>query len=248
MGPGELLLIAMLGLIIFGPGRLPEIAAQVGRAVRDLRRSTAEITREFQEAIEPLQEMADFPNELSREVRSVGDDVKAVGAAAVHAQGGAATQDGEPAKPALPAAPAAEEWHWEGGEAASANGRMTADSQTAAFWEWDAPEPPPATEAPAAMSAAALATPDAVWEWDPPEPGPSQSPDGAAAALAPVAEVANGAVAKPRRRRARKTAAEDGDPGAEPGLALAAEGDEPAPRKPRRRKKAESAELAEEPV
>jgi hypothetical protein len=60
--------------------------------------------------------------------------------------------------------------------------------------------------------------------------------------------VANGAVAQPRRRRARKTAAEDGDPGAEPGLALAAEGDDPSPRKPRRRKKAESAELAEEPV
>lgn len=48
LGPGELMLIAFLGLIVFGPGKLPEIASQVGRAVRDFRRSTADITAEFQ--------------------------------------------------------------------------------------------------------------------------------------------------------------------------------------------------------
>src|SRR4051794_17378690 len=48
LGPGELMLIAMLGLIVFGPGKLPEIAAQVGKAVRDFRQSTSEITSEFQ--------------------------------------------------------------------------------------------------------------------------------------------------------------------------------------------------------
>ena len=51
MGPGELILIAALGLIVFGPGKLPEIAAQLGKMVRDFRQSTSEISAEFRRLI-----------------------------------------------------------------------------------------------------------------------------------------------------------------------------------------------------
>ena len=47
MGPMELMLILVLALIIFGPGKLPEIAGQVGKVVRDFRRTTAELSSEF---------------------------------------------------------------------------------------------------------------------------------------------------------------------------------------------------------
>lgn len=47
MGPMELMVILVLALIIFGPGKLPEIAGQVGRAVRDFRRMTGELSSEF---------------------------------------------------------------------------------------------------------------------------------------------------------------------------------------------------------
>ena len=47
MGPMELMVILVLALIIFGPGKLPEIAGQVGRVVRDFRRTTAELSSEF---------------------------------------------------------------------------------------------------------------------------------------------------------------------------------------------------------
>ena len=50
MGPMELMLIAILALIVFGPGKLPEIAGQVGRMVRDFRRSTSEMSSEFNRA------------------------------------------------------------------------------------------------------------------------------------------------------------------------------------------------------
>jgi TatA/E family protein of Tat protein translocase len=43
----ELMVILVLALIIFGPGKLPEIAGQVGRVVRDFRRTTAELSSEF---------------------------------------------------------------------------------------------------------------------------------------------------------------------------------------------------------
>src|SRR5215208_719450 len=47
MGPMELMLILVLALIVFGPGKLPEIAGQVGKVVRDFRRTTAELSSEF---------------------------------------------------------------------------------------------------------------------------------------------------------------------------------------------------------
>jgi sec-independent protein translocase protein TatB len=47
MGPMELMLILVLALIIFGPGKLPEIAGQVGKVVREFRRTTSELSSEF---------------------------------------------------------------------------------------------------------------------------------------------------------------------------------------------------------
>lgn len=55
MGPMEILVIMVVALIIFGPGRLPEIGAQAGRALRDFKRATDDLTSEFQESIDDMQ-------------------------------------------------------------------------------------------------------------------------------------------------------------------------------------------------
>ncbi len=47
LGPGELLLIMVLALIVFGPGKLPEIGQGLGKAIREFRRATDSITQEF---------------------------------------------------------------------------------------------------------------------------------------------------------------------------------------------------------
>lgn len=47
MGPMELMMILVLALIVFGPGKLPEIAGQVGKVIRDFRRTTSELSSEF---------------------------------------------------------------------------------------------------------------------------------------------------------------------------------------------------------
>lgn len=47
LGPGELLLVMMLALIVFGPQKLPEIGRGLGKAIGDFRRATSEITQEF---------------------------------------------------------------------------------------------------------------------------------------------------------------------------------------------------------
>ncbi|MBI2862363.1 MAG: twin-arginine translocase TatA/TatE family subunit [Chloroflexi bacterium] len=44
IGPGELIVVLILALIVFGPGRLPEIAATLGRTLREFKKATDEIT------------------------------------------------------------------------------------------------------------------------------------------------------------------------------------------------------------
>ena len=44
VGAGELLLILIVALIVFGPGRLPEIAGSMGRALRDFRRAVTDMS------------------------------------------------------------------------------------------------------------------------------------------------------------------------------------------------------------
>jgi sec-independent protein translocase protein TatA len=141
LGPGELILIAALGLIIFGPGRLPEIAAQVGRAVRDFRRSTTEITSEFQRSFQ-LEEPPTPP--------------VPAGPAAPYAQ--AATPDvAEEAAPigARPEPPLADtsEWHWGSAETEQepVPARPADGAAGSSVWQWDSPdhtaEPPSPTPA-----------------------------------------------------------------------------------------------------
>ena len=47
VGIPEVLVILALALIVIGPQRLPEVAAQIGRAVRELRRYANQFRREF---------------------------------------------------------------------------------------------------------------------------------------------------------------------------------------------------------
>lgn len=52
LGATEILFIALVALVLFGPRRLPEIARNVGRTLRELRRSANELTEEFRSGFE----------------------------------------------------------------------------------------------------------------------------------------------------------------------------------------------------
>lgn len=56
LGFGEILMILILALLIFGPRRLPEMGRQIGRSLRDFRRAAADIRAEIEEDLddEPL--------------------------------------------------------------------------------------------------------------------------------------------------------------------------------------------------
>lgn len=64
VGVGELAVLGVLALVIFGPERLPGMAAQAGRALRQLRHMASDATRDLRDGLGP--EYADFdPRDLN---------------------------------------------------------------------------------------------------------------------------------------------------------------------------------------
>ena len=67
IGIGELLLILVVILIIWGPGKLPEISRTMGRTVRALKKATfdltAEVTKEIKEIDEEEKDQPSQPGE-----------------------------------------------------------------------------------------------------------------------------------------------------------------------------------------
>lgn len=55
IGPLELLLIILVIFIVFGPGRLPEVARGLGRGLRGLRKAWFEFTRELDKEVKDIQ-------------------------------------------------------------------------------------------------------------------------------------------------------------------------------------------------
>lgn len=52
MGIVEIGVIILVAIMLFGPGRIPEIARQLGRGLRAFRRVTTDLTKEFTKALD----------------------------------------------------------------------------------------------------------------------------------------------------------------------------------------------------
>jgi TatA/E family protein of Tat protein translocase len=53
LGPAEVIVVLVIALIVFGPGRLPEMGQALGKSIREFREAsnaiTGELTREVEE-------------------------------------------------------------------------------------------------------------------------------------------------------------------------------------------------------
>ena len=55
IGPAEIIIVLIIGLIVLGPTRLPEAAKQVGKAMSEFRRVTSGVQSEIRDAFsEPV--------------------------------------------------------------------------------------------------------------------------------------------------------------------------------------------------
>ncbi len=56
--PFWIIAIVVVVLIIFGPGRLPELGGAIGKAMREFRKATSELTNEVTQSAQPAQSAA----------------------------------------------------------------------------------------------------------------------------------------------------------------------------------------------
>ena len=53
IGPGEIMLVLLIALVIFGPKKLPELGQGLGRGMRDFRRALTDLDRDDDPAPDP---------------------------------------------------------------------------------------------------------------------------------------------------------------------------------------------------
>jgi sec-independent protein translocase protein TatB len=113
MGGPEIIVIMVVALIIFGPGKLPEIGAQVGKAVRDFRRATNDLTREFNDSTSDLRstmdEMKGAVTQVERETKELAQSIPAsIEGAVAPSKSNGSTGSASAASPAADSAASAE--------------------------------------------------------------------------------------------------------------------------------------------
>ena len=71
VSPAEILTIAAIALIVFGPARLPEISRKAGSVIRDIRDTASELRRSIESEVDGDASLG----EVRRSMRStLGDD------------------------------------------------------------------------------------------------------------------------------------------------------------------------------
>jgi len=95
VGPLEILLILIIALIVFGPGRLPQIAAAIGKGLRKLKEATTELSKDFQGMADEVKDagketksaagpggglvgdLREVTGEIAKEIKDAGKDLDA---------------------------------------------------------------------------------------------------------------------------------------------------------------------------
>ena len=83
IGLWELIVVFVVALLVIGPDKLPRYAQMLGKALREFRNATQDMTKELKENVveplekaqEPLREAIEPLEEMDREIRSSVSDV-----------------------------------------------------------------------------------------------------------------------------------------------------------------------------
>lgn len=80
----ELLVIVIVALVVVGPDKLPDYAKKFGKALKEFKKISSDLTNEItedvvkplNEAAKPLKEAAEPINDLSKSLKQTGKDIK----------------------------------------------------------------------------------------------------------------------------------------------------------------------------
>jgi TatA/E family protein of Tat protein translocase len=110
IGPGELIIVLIIALIVVGPGRLPDVGASLGKSIREFRKAAADV----------------------KESTSMDAPAAPAAPATPPAQAALPAVSSAPPVPAMPPAPAASQVAAPVGPAAGAEGPAATEAQEVA--------------------------------------------------------------------------------------------------------------------
>jgi TatA/E family protein of Tat protein translocase len=77
IGPMEILLILIVGLLIFGPGKMPQIARDLGKALRSFKKATTDLSAEVsRELEEEKKEINSDTKQIKQEIDEISNPAK----------------------------------------------------------------------------------------------------------------------------------------------------------------------------
>ena len=76
IGPLEIMAVAVIALVVFGPHRLPEIARNIGKAINEMRRMTAEMKTELREGMSSVDSDDDEAPEPAKAIPANPDEAE----------------------------------------------------------------------------------------------------------------------------------------------------------------------------
>ena len=68
-----LVIILAIVLIVYGPGKLPEVGGAIGKAMREFRKASTDLTDEIKRGTEPTSETHPAPTPPASDVKSPTD-------------------------------------------------------------------------------------------------------------------------------------------------------------------------------
>ena len=80
MGMFEIGLVLLVALLVFGPGSIPKVASQLGKAVRAFRKITTDLSKDFAKALDTEEKQTKTTSKTAEKsalkIESVGDIAK----------------------------------------------------------------------------------------------------------------------------------------------------------------------------
>lgn len=75
IGAGEFIVILIVGLIVFGPSKLPEVGRAIGKGLREFRKAQAALSATLNEPLEPEKKSAPAEKPAEEKKSTTVDDV-----------------------------------------------------------------------------------------------------------------------------------------------------------------------------
>src|SRR5947209_6055735 len=77
IGAPEFMVVLVIAILLFGPDKIPSMAAQVGKTIREFRRYTSDLTKEFDAATGDLRsEFTNIAGDLRGELEATRADLR----------------------------------------------------------------------------------------------------------------------------------------------------------------------------